>query len=199
MKFYELSSDQKKIFSREKASGKIFYSANSQQLNFSFLNSQSRLMTMVVPLVRFRMNCGMMAEIHLLRECACFNVRQSSNVATVLWSVLQVAITRLSPSSSSNSMRMFAPRIPQASLSDACSMSRVMRWRMSQGRRTSVALKCRCLASLSVAIKTFLTCSISFSFQCGKLWRKLNSSSSSTSSSTSRASTAISFLFLTFI
>lgn len=120
-------------------------------------------------------NCGKI-EVHPDRSC--FKVRINSKVSTVLGSVLVEAIFRLCPISSSNSMIMLQPRMPQASSSLTTIISTAMRWRSSTGSRTSVhESKWRCLASRRVPIKMSATCWIASSLKEVGRWKMSSSSS----------------------
>lgn len=114
-------------------------------------------------------------EVHPLRSC--LSVKSNSKVSTVLGSVFVDAICLLCPISSSNSMMILQPRMPQASASLLSSISLAILWRSSQGRSTSVqASKWRCFASRRVSVSmSAISCTAS-SLNVG---RRNKSSSSS--------------------
>lgn len=113
-------------------------------------------------------------EVHPLLSCLSVNI--SSNVETVFGSVLCEAICLLCPVSSSNSMLMLHPRMPQASSSLFTNISTPILWRSSQGNRTSVHdSKWRCLASRRVVVNISATCWIASSLNVGS-WKKSSSS-----------------------
>lgn len=112
--------------------------------------------------------------VHPLRSCLSVNI--SSNVETVFGSVLCEVICLLCPISSSNSMLMLQPRMPQASSSLLTNISTPILWRSSHGKRTSVqANKCRCFASRSVVVSMSATCWIASSLNVGR-WKSSSSS-----------------------
>lgn len=113
-------------------------------------------------------------EVHPLRSC--LSVRMSSKVETVLGSVFVSAICLLCPISSSNSMIMLHPLMPQASSSLLTNISTPTRWSNSHGNKTSVHdSKWRCFASRSVFVNISATCWIASSLKVGR-WKMSSSS-----------------------